>query len=147
MSFDNPAASAAGDRKPNIAGGEGSVRMSSTGAARESARPGFHTLILIGDLDIRSVHELEVEIERLCDAEVTGITIDLRQLRSIDWIGTRVIAFRCRLCKQRGYEVALVPGPEHIRRAFEDAQLEEALPFIRDLETVDQKPAGGAMGP
>ncbi len=91
-----------------------------------------HTLILTGELNHRSAHTLEAEIERLCEQGVTGITLDLRELSSIDSIGVAVIAFRCGLCKRRGYDFALIPGPQRIRRAFEQAGMIDLLPFQED---------------
>ena len=91
-----------------------------------------HTLVLTGELDRRSAHALEAEIERLCKEGVTGITLDLRELTYIDSIGVAVIAFRCRLCKSRGYDLALIPGSRIIHRAFEQAGVEDLLPFRQD---------------
>lgn len=91
-----------------------------------------HTLILTGELDSRSAHALEAEIERLCEEKVTSITLDLRELRYIDPVGVAVIAFRCRLCQRRGYEFALIPGGRMIHRAFEQAGVAGLLPFQED---------------
>jgi anti-anti-sigma factor len=91
-----------------------------------------HTLVLTGELTHRSAHALEVEIERLCEEGVTGITLDLRQLTYIDPVGVAVIAFRCRLCQRQGYRFALVPGPRFIHGAFEQAGVTDLLPFQDD---------------
>jgi anti-anti-sigma factor len=91
-----------------------------------------HTLILVGELDSGSAHDLEAEIERLCEERVTSITLDLRQLTYIDQVGVAVIAFRCRLCQRRGYEFALVPGGRRIHRAFEQAGVASLLPFLEE---------------
>jgi anti-anti-sigma factor len=88
-----------------------------------------HTLILTGELNSRSAHALEAEIERLCEERVTSITLDLRELTHIDPVGVAVIAFRCRLCLRRGYEFALIPGGRMIHRAFEQAGMDGLLPF------------------
>jgi len=88
-----------------------------------------HTLILTGELDRRSAPALEAEIERLCEEGVTGITLDLRELTYIDSIGVAVIAFRCGLCKRRGYEFSLIPGSRFVQRAFEQAGVTDLLPF------------------
>ena len=89
----------------------------------------MHTLVLTGSLDRSSVHTLEAEIERLCEEGVTGITLDLRQLADIDAFGVAVIAFRCGLCRRRGYDFALTRGSRAIQRAFEKAGVSELLPF------------------
>jgi anti-anti-sigma factor len=93
----------------------------------------MHTLVLTGSLDRSSVHTLEAEIERLCEEGVTGITLDLRQLADIDAFGVAVIAFRCGLCKRRGYDFALIRGTRAIQRAFEKAGVSELLPFDREI--------------
>jgi anti-sigma B factor antagonist len=91
-----------------------------------------HTLVLTGELDHHSAPALEAEIERLCKEGVTGITLDLRELTYIDSIGVAVIAFRYRLCKRRGYELAVIPGSRFMHRAFEQAGVEDLLPFQRE---------------
>ncbi|HWX96083.1 MAG TPA: STAS domain-containing protein [Solirubrobacteraceae bacterium] len=91
-----------------------------------------HTLILSGELNRRSVHTLEAEIEHVCEEGVTAITLDLRGLTYIDWTGVAVIAFRCNLCKRRGCDFALIPGPPVVQHAFEQAGVRDALPFEND---------------
>ncbi len=91
-----------------------------------------HTLILTGDLTHRSVHTLEAEIERLCDEGVSAITLDLRQLGSIDSIGVAVISFRCGLCQRRGHGFEVIAGSRSIQRAFEQAGVTDLLPFRDD---------------
>ncbi len=98
----------------------------------ESVSVRTHTLILTGELNHRSAHVLEAEIERLCEDGVTGITLDLRELRYIDSIGVAVIAFRSGLCKRRGYGFALIPGSLFIRRAFEQAGVTDLLSVEED---------------
>jgi anti-anti-sigma factor len=88
-----------------------------------------HTLILTGELTHRSAHALEVEIERLCEEGVTDITLDLRDLVSIDPVGVAVIAFRCGLCEKRGYGFTLIKGEQPVQRAFEQAGVLGMLPF------------------
>jgi anti-anti-sigma factor len=91
-----------------------------------------HRLILTGGLTHSSAHTLEVEIERLLEEGVTGITLDLRQLTYIDSIGVGVIAFRCHLCRRQGHSFALIPGPQFVQRAFEEAGVIDQLPFQED---------------
>jgi anti-anti-sigma factor len=98
----------------------------------ESVSGRMHTLVLTGELMHRSAHTLEVEIERLFEEGVTAITLDLRQLTHIDPIGVGVIVFRCRLCRRQGHGFALIPGPQFIQRAFEEAGVADWLPFRED---------------
>jgi anti-anti-sigma factor len=105
------------------------VELSEAKPAIPSVSQRMHTLILTGSLDRASVHQLEAEMERLCEEGVSGITLDLRGLTNIEAIGLSVIAFRCGLYQRRGYEIALIRGPRVIQRAFEAAGLGELLPF------------------
>jgi anti-anti-sigma factor len=100
-----------------------------------------HTLILTGALDHRSAHKLEAEIERLCEEGVTSITLDLRELTYMDSIGVAVIAFRCGLCKRRGYDFAVIPGSRLIQRAFEQAGVTNLLPFEQPNVSTTRLPA------
>lgn len=100
-----------------------------------------HTLVLTGALDHHSAHELEAEIERLCEEGVTSITLDLRELTYIDSIGVAVIAFRCGLCKRRGYDFAVIPGSRLIHRAFEQAGVTKLLPFEEEGVSITRLPA------
>jgi anti-anti-sigma factor len=101
----------------------------------------IHTLVLTGSLDRGSAHQLEAEIERLCEEGVAGITLDLRQLAHIEAIGVAVVAFRCRLCRRRGYEFALIRGSRAVQLAFERAGLGERLPFVHDRKPLGQRAA------
>jgi anti-anti-sigma factor len=105
-----------------VSAGEGSLVL-------RSVSPWTHTLVLTGELTHRSAHALEVEIERLCEEGVTGITLDLRELTYIDSTGVAVIAFRSGLCEKRGYEFTMIPGSLTVQRAFERAGVADLLPF------------------
>jgi anti-sigma B factor antagonist len=113
------------------------VALSKASLVPRTVRRRMHTLILTGSLDRGSVHELEAEIERLCEDGVSGITLDLRELTYIDSIGVAVIAFRCGLCERRGYDFGLIPGSRVVQRAFEHAGVSELLPF-REAEQEQQ---------
>ena len=92
-------------------------------------RGATHTLVLIGELDRTSTHTLEAEIERLCAAGISGITLDLSKLSGIDYTGVAVIVFRHKWCRRQGCELALIPGSSAIQRAFELAGAAEGLSF------------------
>jgi anti-sigma B factor antagonist len=119
------------------------TQLASSGQTFElpSALVRTHTLILTGELDRRSAHALEAEIERLCEEGVTGITLDLRELTYIDSIGVAVIMFRCGLCKRRGHDFALIPGSRLIQRVFEQSGVSDLLPFQQDEIAAPRLPA------
>ena len=110
-------------RSPASASGRPKLRLAGVSAWT-------HTLNLTGELNHRSAHILEAEIERLGEEGVDRIILDLRRLKGIDATGVAVIAFRCELCKRRGNDFALIRGPRSIQREFERAGVAERLPFI-----------------
>jgi anti-anti-sigma factor len=101
-----------------------------------SVSPWTHTIVLTGELNHRSAYTLEVEIERLCEEGVTGITLDLRELAQIDSIGVAVIAFRRGFCERHGYDFAIIPGSQPVRRVFEQAGVDDSPPIEQDRVTV-----------
>lgn len=115
---------------------ERSTRMQAARSDAESVSRSMgvwtHTLVLTGELTHRSARTLEVEIERLCEQGVNGITLDLRQLAHIDSIGVAVISFRSGLCQRQGRAFALIAGSRPIQRAFEQAGVTDLLPFQDD---------------
>ncbi len=99
------------------------------------ARPGRsegadRTLVLRGALDHATAIGLEIAIERACELNPGPLTLDLRELASIDWAGVMVISFRCRLCLQRGHELTLIAGPPQVQDVFAHAGLLGELPFV-----------------
>jgi anti-anti-sigma factor len=102
---------------------------------RRAAKRAAHKLVLIGELDRASTHTLEAEIERLCASGVGSITLDLSELTGIDSAGVAVLAFRSRWCRKRGCELALIPGPAPVQRAFERAGVAGSLTFREEDAT------------
>jgi anti-anti-sigma factor len=115
------------NKKKAVRTGSGETRL-----ALAPVSPWTHTLVLSGELNHRSAHVLEAEIDRVCEEGVTGIIVDLRGLTDIDSTGVAVIAFRSGLCRRRGYDFTLIPGSAAIHSAFEQAGMLELLPFEAD---------------
>lgn len=106
------------------------TRRETRTANGDARRPAStHTLVLVGRLDRASTHTLEAEIERLCEADITRITLDLSELTGIDTAGVAVIAFRAKWCKRRGCELELIAGSSAIQHAFELAGTVDELQF------------------
>jgi anti-anti-sigma factor len=122
-------------------GNTGRPARNTPGLTLRSVSSRTHTLILTGELTHRSASVLEVEIERLCEEGVAGITLDLRQLTHIDSTGVAVISFRCGLCERQGCGFALIPGTQFIQHAFEQAGVADSLPFREDHVAASRLPA------
>jgi anti-anti-sigma factor len=123
----------------------------STSPEPESRKPGLtlagssartHTLIPTGRLDRRSAPILEAEIERAYENGVTSLVLDLRELTYVDSTGLAVIAFRCELCKRRGFDLRLIPGSRLMQRAFEEAGVTDLLQPPEEAIAASGLPAG-----
>ena len=121
------------NKKKAVRTGSGEPRL-----ALAPVSPWTHTLVLSGELNHRSAHVLEAEIDRVCEEGVTAIIVDLRGLTDIDSTGVAVIAFRSGLCRRRGYEFTLIPGSAAIHSAFEEAGMVDLLPFQEDELTASE---------
>jgi anti-anti-sigma factor len=125
--------------------GHGQTSQSETTYARPqqtlASEPAWrHKLILTGKLDHRSASELEDEIECLCEEGVATLTLDLRQLDTIDSTGINAIVRRGAVCKMRGHGFVVVPGSGAILRALAEAG-------ATDLLTPDPSAGRSADGP
>jgi anti-anti-sigma factor len=103
-------------------------------------KPGVwtHTLVLTGALHTHSATVLEEEIENLCQEGVSAITLDLRELDSIDPLGAAVIAYRDRDCRRRGCAFAVIPGSPASHRTLAEAGVTDLLTPGEDVRPVPQ---------
>lgn len=122
-----------GSHKPGLTLADSSIRT--------------HTLIPTGKLDRHSAAMLEAEIERLYDNGVTSLVLDLRELTYVDSTGLAVIAFRCELCKRRGFDLRLIPGSRLMQRAFEEAGVTDLLQPPEDPIAASRRPAAASEHP
>jgi anti-anti-sigma factor len=77
-----------------------------------------HTLVLAGELDRVSAPVLETEIERLCEAGVIWLTLDVRALNEIDSAGVAVIVHRSGWCARHGCQMSLLADEGPAQRAL-----------------------------
>jgi anti-anti-sigma factor len=103
--------------------------------ARKELEMKGHTLVLAGELDRLSAPVLETEIERLCEAGVMSLTLDVRALSEIDSVGVAVIVHRCGWCARRGCHMSLLADSGPVQRAFAEAGAGGRVEFIEDRAT------------
>lgn len=106
---------------------EGPNRMRAPFEIREQVSAGHRTLALIGELDMAGIDLLEGAVRE--GEGATRIAFDLRELTFIDSTGLRALVSVHDLCRERGCEVALIPGPRAVQRVFELTGLTQVLPF------------------
>ena len=129
---DDPSVAAAQAAPDQIRTGDGEARLSFAGQSQPrlthtSPVVWKHRLVLTGKLDCRSAAELEDEVECLCQEGVTNLTLDLGQLEAIDATGATAIVFCGVAFRQRGRELAVIPGSRATERALIEAGAEDLL--------------------
>ena len=98
-------------------------------AIQDSVVCGRHTLVLRGELDLSQSAEVEGLLQQVCSNGTRGITLDLSGLTFMGSTGLRVVLLARDLCRERGYEFGVVPGPASVQRVFEVTGLTGIIPF------------------
>jgi len=80
---------------------------------------GRHRLILSGELDLAGAQDLRPVILSLCERITDILVLDLRKLTFLDSSGVHVVLFARDLCRERGCDFFVVPGPAHVQHPFE----------------------------
>ncbi len=99
---------------------------------RDAAHDHTHTLVLLGELDLRTATDLEAAIVPLCEAGAKEIVLDLRQLGFLDSAGVRAIVSSQERCRKHGCEFFLTPGRQAIERLFEVIGMTHETPRFRE---------------
>lgn len=95
------------------------------------------TIVLIGEADLLGAPNIEAVLKDASAGEPELIVIDLRDLTFIDSSCLQALITGHELCRARGHELRVIPGPENVQRLFELAGMTQALPFTdaADLNT------------
>ncbi len=91
---------------------------------------GWHTLRLVGEVDLAASILLDEVIERVCAIAVDGIVLDLSEVSFIDSTGVRAVLVLHERCKEQGTELRISSGSKVVQRVFEIAGLLDRLPFV-----------------
>jgi anti-sigma B factor antagonist len=99
--------------------------------------PKAQTIVLTGEADLLGAPNVEAVLKDAAAGEPELIVIDLRNLTFIDSSGLHALITGHELCRARGHELRIVPGPENVQRLFELTGMNEALSFAdaADLDT------------
>jgi anti-anti-sigma factor len=94
------------------------------------------TIVLTGEADLLGAPNIEAALRNASASEPELIVIDLRNLTFIDSSGLHALITGHELCRARGHELRIIPGPENVQRLVELTGLKESLPFT-DAAEVD----------
>ena len=89
-----------------------------------------------GELDLASVPVFDEAMEKAEAGAPATLVIDLSGLDFLDSSGLRAIVLADERARQRGGRLAIVPGPETVRRVFEITQLDQRLELVSDAAAV-----------
>lgn len=88
-----------------------------------------HTVIPVGELDLKSGPVLEAAITRCCAQGAHEITLDLTKLDFIDSCGLWTITSAKNWCDRQGLGFVLIAGAASVHEVFEATGLSDVLPF------------------
>jgi anti-sigma B factor antagonist len=86
-------------------------------------------LLLTGELDVASAHELVGRARELCAQGTRQLVVDLTLVEFIDSAGLSAILEVRTLCKEHVCELRLTPGTRPVQRLFEITRVIDKLPF------------------
>jgi anti-sigma B factor antagonist len=102
--------------------------------------PDAHTIVLTGEADLQGVPEVEAALKDALDGEPRLIVIDLSNLTFIDSSGLHTLVTAHELCRARGHELRIIPGPANVQRLFELTGMNDVLPLYQANPTTTASP-------
>jgi anti-anti-sigma factor len=103
-----------------------------------------HTIALAGEADLLGSPKIEAALEEACSGESRLVVIDLRGLTFIDSSGLHTLITGHELCRARGQELRIIPGPANVQRLFELTGMKDVLPIAEDELLLDSEPPSAA---
>lgn len=91
--------------------------------------PGAQTIALTGEADLLGAPKLQAAFADVCSGEPGLIVLDLKNLTFIDSSGLHALVTGHQLCRARGHELKVIPGPANVQRLFEITGMNDILPF------------------
>jgi anti-sigma B factor antagonist len=98
-----------------------------------------------GDLDLATVESLRAALDSVKGAG--RLVLDLGGLSFIDSTGLHLLVALNQRAQRDGFELALLAPAARVARAIKLCGLDQALPFVTPVDTVDSEPGESASGP
>jgi anti-sigma B factor antagonist len=102
--------------------------------------PGAHTIALAGEADLMGAPKIEAALKDAAAADPELIVIDLKNLTFIDSSSLQALITGHELCRARGHDLRILPGPENVQRLFELTGTNGVLPFASTPASWQSKP-------
>jgi anti-sigma B factor antagonist len=103
----------------------------------ETRNEGRATVIAVtGELDLASSPQLEHELDRLWQADVEQLVIDLRALEFMDSTGLSIIVSAHQRLSELGRTLSIVRGPKQVQRLLDLTGVSERLRLVDTPEEV-----------
>jgi anti-anti-sigma factor len=85
---------------------------------------------LAGELDISNAAHAEEELRRAEERQPSVLVLDLSELAFMDSTGLRLVVSADQRAREAGRRLAIVQGPDPIKRVFEITRLAERLDIV-----------------
>jgi anti-anti-sigma factor len=89
-----------------------------------------------GELDLASSPQLEQELDRLWQADVELLVIDLRALEFMDSTGLSIIVSAHQRLSESGRKLSIVRGPQQVQRLLDLTGVADRLRLVDTPEEV-----------
>jgi len=120
--------------------------MSSRFAVTVEGDRGLRMVRPVGELDISSVNELTMLVERECSGRA-DLVVDLSGLTFLDCAGLRMLLYAHALATSKGSSLRLVQGPTSVHRIFRLTGLDNRFQFVPRQEADHARRFARASGP
>jgi anti-sigma B factor antagonist len=97
------------------------------------------TIVLTGEADLQGAPKLEAALEHAAAGPPELIVIDLRNVTFIDSSGLHALVQGHQLCRARGHELRVIPGPAKVQRVFELTGIDDVLSFWDPDTSLDRE--------
>src|SRR5215208_347992 len=87
-----------------------------------------------GEVDLATVGDIRERIDEMIARGFTRITLDLRGVTFLDSTGVRLVLELSAASSADGWGLAVIKGPDPVRRVFELTGVERLVPFVDPAE-------------
>ncbi|MGH2703758.1 MAG: STAS domain-containing protein [Actinomycetota bacterium] len=106
--------------------------MSELEVRREQPADGVIVVALVGELDLSTAEEVDSELASAELEDPRVLALDLQGTTFLDSTGLRTVIRADEERRRKGRRLAVLPGPENVKRIFSLTGLDEQLWMVAD---------------